>query len=221
MELDTYTFGMYPLSAMFDLERTIAKDYLLSASPWEVLANLGQTILRLGPTLGDDYREIAPTVWAHLSAHIAPDAVLTGPAILGQDATLRPHAYLRGSVLVGDRAMVGHGCEVKNSILFSEAAAAHFNYVGDSILGYRAHLGAGAILSNVRSNRAHVTLFLTPNGVQTSLSKLGALVGDMAEIGCGSVLNPGTVVGEKAVIYPLRCVKGHIPAGCLWRDSNA
>ena len=207
-------------AGLWDAGHCLLDAYWADHTPWEALAGLGQAILLLGRTLGHDYHCPAPQVWVHCKAHVSPDARLAGPCVVCEGATVRPQAYVRGAVLVGRGAMVGHCTEVKNSVLFDMAQAPHFNYVGDSILGYRAHLGAGAILSNVRGDKAPVRLHLAAGTLPTPLCKLGSLVGDDAEIGCNAVLNPGCVVGHGARIYPLVGVRGHVPAGAIVTTGN-
>lgn len=185
---------------------------LATQSPWAFLQTLAQLLKELGNTLDADYREIRPQVWVHRTAEIAPDAVILPPAVIAPHAVLRSAAYLRGSVYIAERALVGHCTEIKNSVLMQGAAAPHFNYVGDSILGAGAHLGAGVVLSNLRHDKAHVRVCWQTTVFDTDNRKLGALLGDKAEVGCNAVLNPGTVLSAGAVIHPLQSVTGFVAA---------
>lgn len=197
---------------LYDLEHTLAAGYLRGFEyPWEALGGIGELIRDLGPHLGEDYVEAAPAVWVHRRARIAPGAALAGPCIIGAETQVRQGALIRGNVLVGDGCVVGNSTEVKNSILFDGVQVPHFNYVGDSILGYRVHFGAGVIASNLRSDRRAVVIRSGTRKMETGLGKCGAMVGDFAEVGCNSVLNPGTVLGRKSRIYPLSSVCCTVP----------
>ncbi len=211
---------MYATENLFDLSQTIAGDYLAGFQyPHEALAGIGELILSRIPTLGEDYLAPAEDVRIHKSATVAPTASITGPCIIGKDTELRPGAFIRGNALIGENCVVGNSTEVKNAILFNGVQVPHFNYIGDSILGYKAHFGAGSITSNVRSDKQPVTIH-TPEKIHTGRKKVGAMVGDFAEIGCNAVLNPGTVVGRNAMVYPTACVRGVIPANYIWRLNN-
>ena len=189
--------------------------------PWEALAGLKAFIRGLGQSLDKrEYGEIAHEVWAHRSATIAPSACIIAPCIIGAETEIRQGAFLRGGVLLGKNCVVGNSTELKNSILFDGAKAPHFNYVGDSILGFNAHLGAGAITSNVKSDKSFITIKSEAEALQTNLKKVGAFVGDFAEIGCNSVLNPGTVIGKNATVYPLSSVRGTIPHHTIYKKEK-
>lgn len=197
--------------SLLDLSHTKADGFLLSFSrPWEAVGAIGALICRLGEALDGEYDLVSPKVWVHRSALVAPTAYLGAPCIIGARTQVRHGAFVRGGALVGDDCVIGNSTELKNVILFDGVQAPHFNYAGDSILGYRAHLGAGAVLSNVRCDRAAVCVQTDGGRIHTGMKKLGAIVGDFAEIGCNSVLNPGTVIGRNAVIYPLTAVRGTV-----------
>lgn len=213
---------MYTTTQLFDLDKTQAKEYLLQfVYPWQALRGLKEFILQVGAKLDKtEYKEIAPQVWVHQSAQIAPTATFNAPCIVGAETQIRHCAYIRGSVLIGKNCTVGNSVEVKNAILFDGVQVPHFNYVGDSILGYKAHLGAGAITSNVKSDKTPVVVKRGDKEMQTGLKKLGALLGDYVEVGCNSVLNPGTVVGKNSRIYPLSCVRGTVEEGCIYKAQG-
>lgn len=201
---------------LFSLEHTLAKEKLAELEyPWEALDSLGAWIAQLGDTL-KDYREVQPLVWVHPTVKVAASALLVGPCIIGPETELRHGAFIRGNVLVGAGCVVGNSTELKNAILFDRAQVPHFNYVGDSILGYKAHLGAGAICSNVRGDKGLVTVGRIPTGRK----KLGAMVADGAEVGCHAVLNPGTVIGRNTRVYPVSSVRGIVPANCIYKNDG-
>ena len=206
---------------LYDLKCSIAGEYLSGFEyPWEALKGIKDLILTLGPTLGEEYTETAPTVWVHRTAKIFPSAYLGAPCIIGPDTEVRHCAFIRGCALVGAGCVVGNSVELKNVILFDGVQVPHYNYVGDSILGFKSHMGAGSLTSNVKSDK---TLVVVKNGaetVETGLKKFGAMVGDHVEVGCNSVLNPGTVVGRNSNIYPLSCVRGVVPANSIWKTGG-
>ncbi|MDD4112127.1 MAG: UDP-N-acetylglucosamine pyrophosphorylase [Herbinix sp.] len=204
---------------LLDLNETIACDILGSCTyPWEVLPQIGKEILRIGSTLSEeDYDKVGEDVWIAKSARVALSASISGPTIIDKNAEVRHGAYIRGNAIVGKGAVVGNSTEVKNSILFNKAQVPHFNYVGDSVLGYRSHMGAGCITSNVKSDKTLVKVRFGEDRIETGLKKFGAILGDNVEVGCNSVLNPGTVVGRNANIYPLSMVRGVIPAGSIYK----
>lgn len=208
---------------LYDLEQTKAKEYLSRFTyPWEALAGIKTYILELSKTLGDDYLEIAPEVWVHKTAKIAPTAYLGAPCIIGANTEVRHCAFIRGSALVGENCVVGNSVELKNVILFNNVQTPHYNYVGDSILGYRSHMGAGSITSNVKSDKTLVSV-KSANGeekIETGLKKMGAMLGDFVEVGCNSVLNPGTVIGRNSNVYPLSCVRGVVPANSIVKTGG-
>lgn len=204
---------------LFNLERTAARDYLEKFRyPWDALVGLKSYIIRLGATLdGSEYDEISPGVWAHKSAKIAKSAQICAPCIIGENTEVRHCAFIRGSVLIGKNCVVGNSTELKNSILFDGVQVPHFNYIGDSILGFCAHFGAGAITSNIRFDKSPISV----GGIDTGLRKLGAIVGDRVEIGCNSVLNAGTVIGANTAIYPLSFVRGVIESDSIFKRGEA
>ena len=207
---------------LFALEETIAAALFDGCVyPWEVLPRIKEYILQLGPTLDPaEYELIGENVWAARSAKIAPTASISGPAIIDGEAEVRHCAFIRGSVIVGKGAVVGNSTELKNAVLFNKVQVPHYNYVGDSVLGYKAHMGAGSILSNVRSDKKPVVVKDGDTCYTTGIRKFGAILGDEVEIGCGSVLNPGTVVGPHSNIYPLSCVRECVPAGSIYKKRG-
>ena len=210
---------MYQVTDLFDLTHTLAQPLLAQCRyPWEALEGIGDFIRALGPTLPkEDYDNPAPAVWIARSAKVAPTASITGPCIIGPEAEVRHCAFIRGSALVGAGAVVGNSTELKNVILFDKVQVPHYNYVGDSILGYKAHMGAGASTSNVKSDKQLVVVRDGTEEIATNRKKVGAMVGDEVEVGCGSVLNPGTVIGRGSNIYPLSSVRGTVPAGSIYK----
>ena len=206
---------------LYDLKCSIAGEYLSGFEyPWEALKGIQDLILTLGPTLGEEYTETAPTVWVHRTAKIFPSAYLGAPCIIGPDTEVRHCAFIRGSALVGAGCVVGNSVELKNVILFDGVQVPHYNYVGDSILGHMAHMGAGSVTSNVKSDK---TLVVVKNGgekIETGLKKFGAMLGDFVEVGCNSVLNPGTVIGRHSNVYPTSCVRGMIPERYIWKNNG-
>ena len=211
---------MYTIEQLYDLSHTLAAEYLRSFTyPWEALKGIKELILTLGPTLDSEYDEISPQVWVHKSAKIAPTAYLGSPCIIGAETEVRHCAFIRGSALVGNNCVVGNSVELKNVILFDKVQVPHFNYVGDSILGYKAHMGAGAVTSNVKSDRSLVVIHSDPE-IPTGIKKVGAMLGDNVEVGCNSVLNPGTLVGRNSSIYPLSCVRGIVPEDSIYKAQG-
>ena len=197
---------------LYDLNHTIAADYLAQYEyPWQALKGIKDLILTLGSRLGEDYTEVSPTVWVHKTATVFPSAYLGAPCIIGANTEVRHCAFIRGSALVGEGCVVGNSVELKNVILFDGVQVPHYNYVGDSILGYKSHMGAGSVTSNVKSDKTPVSVKSKAAKLDTGLKKFGAMVGDFVEVGCNSVLNPGTVVGRDSNIYPTSCVRGVVP----------
>ena len=210
------------ISALFDLTHTLAAPLLSRFTyPWEVLAHISTFLQELGATLSpDEYDQPRPGVWIHRTAAVAPGASIAAPCIICAHAEIRHCAFIRGNALVGKNAVVGNSTELKNVILFDNVEVPHYNYVGDSILGYKAHMGAGSITSNIKSDRQPVVIHGPDGAIPTSMIKIGAMLGDHAEIGCGSVLNPGAIIGRNSSVYPLTSVRGHIPANCICKDAN-
>ena len=207
--------------ALYDLKHTKAEKYLAEFEyPWEALEGLKNFILTCGAALGSEYEEIRPQVWVHKTAKIAPTAYLGAPCIIGAETEVRHCAFIRGSALVGDGCVVGNSVELKNAVLFDCVQVPHFNYVGDSILGYRSHMGAGSVTSNVKSDKSLVEVRLGKEKIQTGLKKFGAMLGDFVEVGCNSVLNPGTVIGRHTNIYPLSAVRGYVPAASIYKKAD-
>ena len=207
---------------LYNLEETIAKSIFDGATyPWEVLPKIGAYILELGSTLSEDeYEKRGENVWIAKSAKVAPTAYINGPAIIGKDAEVRHCAFIRGNAIVGEGAVVGNSTELKNVILFNKVQVPHYNYVGDSVLGYKAHMGAGSITSNVKSDKKLVVVKAGEERMETGLKKFGAMLGDEVEVGCGTVLNPGSVVGSHTNIYPLSSVRGYVPAGSIYKRQS-
>ena len=210
------------ISNLYNLDETIAKDLFEGATyPWEVLPKISAFILQLGSTLSEEeYEKIGEDVWIARSATVAPTAYIHGPAIIGKNAEVRHCAFIRGNAIVGEGAVVGNSTELKNVVLFNKVQVPHYNYVGDSILGYKAHMGAGSITSNVKSDKKLVVVKDGRERIETGLKKFGAMLGDEVEVGCGSVLNPGTVVGRHSSIYPLSSVREVVPADSIYKKRG-
>lgn len=210
------------ISALYDLTHTIAADYLKGFTyPWEALDGIKSLILAIGPTLNpEEYDNVSEGVWVAKSAKVAPTAYLGAPCIIGQNTEVRHCAFVRGSALVGDNCVVGNSVELKNVILFDNVQTPHYNYVGDSILGYKSHMGAGSITSNVKSDKQLVVVKNGEERIPTGRKKFGAMLGDRVEVGCNSVLNPGTVIGRDSNIYPTSCVRGVVPEKAIWKNSG-
>ena len=207
---------------MYDLNETIAKEYMETAEyPWELLDGLSDYIKRLGATLDPEkYEKRGEDVWVAKNAKVAPTAFLGSPLIIDEEAEVRHCAFIRGSAIVGKGAVVGNSTELKNCILFDNVQVPHYNYVGDSILGYKSHMGAGSITSNVKSDKKLVIVKNGKEQIETGLKKFGAMLGDEVEVGCGSVLNPGTVVGKHTNIYPLSSIRGVVPEHSIYKNQN-
>ena len=211
---------MLTISNLYDLSHTIAHAYLGQFTyPWEALPGIKEEIIRLGQTLGDDYEEVQPQVWVHKTAKVFSSAYLGAPCIIGPETEVRHCAFIRGAALVGAGCVVGNSVELKNVILFDKVQVPHYNYVGDSILGYKSHMGAGSITSNVKSDKTLVVIHTQPE-IPTGIKKVGALLGDYVEVGCNSVLNPGTVVGRNSSIYPVSCVRGVVPENSIYKTGG-
>ena len=207
---------------LYTLEETIAKDLFEGVTyPWEVLPKISEFIVKLGNTLSEDeYEKRGENVWVAKSATVYPTAFINGPAIIGKDAEVRHCAFIRGNAIVGEGAVVGNSTELKNVILFNKVQVPHYNYVGDSILGYKSHMGAGSITSNVKSDKKLVVVKTPEGNIETGMKKFGAMVGDNVEVGCGSILNPGSVIGNNTNIYPLSSVRGFVPANSIYKKQG-
>ena len=207
---------------LYNLEQTIAKDIFEGVTyPWEVLPKIEEFIISLGKTLDkNEYEEKGENIWIAKSAEVAPTAYIAGPAIIGKNAEIRHCAFIRGKAIVGEGAVVGNSTELKNVILFNKVQVPHYNYVGDSILGYKSHMGAGSITSNVKSDKKLVIVKNGKEQIETGLKKFGAMLGDEVEVGCGSVLNPGTVIGKHTNIYPLSSIRGVVPEHSIYKNKN-
>lgn len=210
------------IAELFDLHETIAAALFDGVTyPWEALPKIHEFILETGEKLPEDiYDRRGDDIWVAKSAKIAPSASLNGPLIIDEDAEIRHCAFIRGNAIVGKGAVVGNSTELKNVVLFNKVQVPHYNYVGDSILGYKAHMGAGSITSNVKSDKTPVVVKDGELSYETGLKKMGAMLGDHVEVGCNSVLNPGTVVGRKTNIYPTSCVRGVVPAGHIYKNRE-
>ena len=207
---------MYTITDLYDLDHTLAADYLKGFTyPWEALKGIKELILKLGPTLGEDYEEVSPTVWVHKTATVFPTAYLGAPCIIGPNTEVRHGAFIRGTALVGADCVVGNSVELKNVILFDHVQTPHYNYVGDSILG-----GAGSITSNVKADKKLVVVHNGTEQIETGIKKFGAMLGDHVEVGCNAVMNPGTVIGRNSNVYPTSCVRGVVPADSIYKNSG-
>ena len=213
---------MYKISDLYDLEYTLAKDYLNNFTyPWEALSGIKDYILELGKTLDpNEYEQRDEGVWVHKTAKVFSTAFLGAPCIIGPNTEVRHCAFIRGSALVGADCVVGNSVELKNVILFDHVQTPHYNYVGDSILGYFSHMGAGSITSNVKSDKKYVIVRDGSEKVETGIKKFGSMIGDYVEVGCNAVCNPGTVIGRHSNVYPTSCVRGVVPADSIWKDNG-
>lgn len=212
---------MYTIQDLYDLDKTLAKDYLSQYTyPWEALAHIKDFIRELGPALPKEYVEVSDYVWVHKTATVAPTAYLGENCIIGPETEVRHCAFIRGNALVGKHCVVGNSVELKNVILFDNVQTPHYNYVGDSILGYKSHMGAGSITSNVKSDKTLVVVKGGGEKIETGLKKFGAMLGDYVEVGCNSVLCPGSVIGRNTNIYPLSRVRGQIESNSIFKNEN-
>ena len=213
---------MYTINDLYDLDHTLAADYLRQFTyPWEALKGIKEMILELGKGLDPaEYTEVSEHVWVHKTAKVFPSAYLGAPCIIGPNTEVRHCAFVRGSALVGADCVVGNSVELKNVILFDHVQTPHYNYVGDSILGYYSHMGAGSITSNVKSDKKLVVVHAADEQMETGLKKFGAMLGDHVEVGCNSVLNPGTVIGRNCNVYPTSCVRVVIPEGSIFKNNG-
>ncbi len=207
---------------LYDLTKTIAADVFEEKEyPWEVLPEIGAFIIKLGESLDPEkYEKRGENIWVAKSAKVFESAYLNGPLIIDEEAEVRHCAFIRGNAIVGKNCVVGNSTELKNVILFDNVQVPHYNYVGDSILGYKSHMGAGSITSNVKADKKNVVIHCGEENMETGLRKIGAMLGDWADIGCNSVLNPGTIVGRNSQIYPVSCVRGVVPADSIYKDKD-
>jgi len=212
----------YTIANLFDLNETIAADLFKGVQyPWEVLPKISEFIVQLGQTLpADRFEKRGENIWVAKSAHIFDSAYIAGPCIIDEDAELRQCAFIRGNAIVGKGCVVGNSCELKNVVLFNKCEVPHYNYVGDSVLGFHAHMGAGSITSNIKSDRTNVVIHEGSENMPTGLRKMGAMLGDWTEIGCNSVLNPGSIIGRHTNVYPLSMVRGCVPAEHIFKDKD-
>lgn len=210
------------ISNLYDLEQTIAKDLFEGATyPWEVLGRISDFIRELGPKLDTDrFEQRGEDIWVAKSANVAPTAFLNGPLIIDEEAEIRHCAFVRGSAIVGRGCVIGNSTELKNVVIFNSVQVPHYNYVGDSVLGYKSHMGAGSITSNIKSEKTLVAVKDGTEKIETGLKKIGAMLGDYVEVGCNSVLNPGTVIGRGSNIYPLSSVRGVVPANSIYKNRS-
>lgn len=206
---------------LFDLNNTICKNLLANSKfPWDVLSFINDEIKRLGSNLSDEFVDLGDNRWIHKSVDVSKTTVIEGNCIIDEGCVLRPSSYIRGNVIIGKNVVIGNSTEIKNSIVFNEAELPHYNYVGDSIIGYKAHLGASAICSNLRSDRENIVIKNEKEIINTSLRKIGAIVGDYVEVGCNSVLCPGSVIGRNSMIYPLSLVRGVIDSNSIYKNNS-
>lgn len=210
------------IKKLFNLNETAAKEYLEGFTyPWEALKGISDFIIKLGKTLSpDEYDNPSENVWIHKTAKVFPTAYIGAPCIIGANTEVRHCAFIRGSALVGENCVVGNSVELKNVILFNNVQTPHYNYVGDSILGYKSHMGAGSITSNVKSDKTNVVIKSADGQIETGIKKIGAMLGDNVEVGCNSVLNPGTIVCRNSNIYPTSCVRGVVPEHSIWKVNG-
>lgn len=210
------------INNLYNTEETIAKELFSTARyPWELLPQISGFIIELGNSLpADKYEKKGGNIWIAKSATVYPSALINGPCIIDEEAEIRHGAFIRGNAIVGKGAVVGNSTELKNVILFNKVQVPHYNYVGDSILGFKAHMGAGSVTSNVKSDKTLVTVKGKTEKIETGLKKFGAMLGDLVEVGCNSVLNPGTVIGRETNIYPTSCVRGFIPQGSIFKNQD-
>ncbi len=206
---------------LFKTDNSIAINFIRKYEyPFMILPHIKECIIELGKTLSDDYELKGENIWIHKSAKVAVSANITGPCIIDEGAEIRPCAFVRGSAIIGKNCVFGNSCEIKNSIIFDNSQVPHFNYVGDSILGYHTHIAAGCIISNLKIDGKNVIIKNKDDLIETNLRKVGAFLGDYAEVGCNSVLNPGTIIGSHTIVYPLTSVRGVIPEGCIVKSMD-
>jgi len=210
------------IASLFDLSHTLAKEYLQNYTyPWEALSGISDLVISLGSALSaEEFDHPMENVWIAKDAVVFPSAYIAGPCIIGHKTEVRHCAFIRGSALIGDNCVIGNSTEVKNAILFDNVQVPHFNYVGDSVLGYKSHMGAGAVTSNVKSDKALIVVHNEGTDIPTNRRKMGAMLGDFVEVGCNSVLNPGTVIGRNSNVYPTSCVRGVVPENAIWKNDG-
>lgn len=220
--MNNETVKQVTIKELYDLTETAAKPLLESVTyPWEALPKIKDFIIELGNSLDpEEYEKRGENIWIHTSATVFDSAYIAGPCIIGKDTEVRQCAFIRGSALVGDNCVVGNSTELKNVIIFNNVQVPHYNYVGDSILGFHSHMGAGSITSNVKSDKTLVHVKGADFDIATGMKKFGAMLGDYVEVGCNSVLNPGTVIGSHSNIYPLSRVRGYVPSNSIYKDRN-
>lgn len=220
--MNNETVKQVTIKELYDLTETAAKPLLESVTyPWEALPKIKDFIIELGNSLDpEEYEKRGENIWIHKSATVFDSAYIAGPCIIGKDTEVRQCAFIRGSALVGDNCVVGNSTELKNVIIFNNVQVPHYNYVGDSILGFHSHMGAGSITSNVKSDKTLVHVKGADFDIATGMKKFGAMLGDYVEVGCNSVLNPGTVIGAHSNIYPLSRVRGYVPSNSIYKDQN-
>ena len=210
------------IEELYSLDETIAAElFREKIYPWDVLPDIADFIVKLGEKLpADKYEKRGENIWIAKSATVFPSVYIKGPCIIDEDAEVRQCAFIRGKAIIGKGCVVGNSTELKNAVLFNKVQVPHYNYVGDSVLGFRSHMGAGSITSNVKSDKTLVVVKSADGNIETGLKKMGAMLGDHVEVGCNSVLNPGTVIGKNTNVYPLSCVRGYIPADSIFKDKD-
>ena len=213
---------MYKTEDLLDLNYTITKNYFKNYEyPWEIIPEIKNIVLEIGKNLDkNQYKEIKNNVWVHISASIDENVQIIGPAIIDENSSIKYCAYIRENVIIGKDCVIGNSCEIKNAIIFDETQVPHFNYVGDSVMGYKSHMGAGAIISNLKSDQSNIIVKTEEEKIETNLRKFGAIIGDFVEVGCNSVLNPGTIIGRKTTIYPLSRVRGLVKEKCIYKEED-
>ena len=213
---------MYKTQNLLDLKHTITAEYLIKYEyPWEIISEIKNIILEIGSNLDkNNYKEIKENVWVHSSVLIDDNVQIIGPAIIGENSQIKHCAYIRENVIIGNDCVIGNSCEIKNSIIFDNTQVPHFNYVGDSVMGYKSHMGAGAIISNLKSDHSNVVIRNKQETIDTGLKKFGAIIGNNVEVGCNSVLNPGTIIGTNSTIYPLSRVRGLVPENSIYKEED-
>lgn len=213
---------MYKTEDLLDLNYTITKNYFKNYEyPWEIIPEIKNIVLEIGKDLDkNQYKEIKNNVWVHISASIDENVQIIGPAIIDENSSIKHCAYIRENVIIGKACVIGNSCEIKNAIIFDETQVPHFNYVGDSVMGYKSHMGAGAIISNLKSDQSNIIVKTEEEKIETNLRKFGAIIGDFVEVGCNSVLNPGTIIGRKTTIYPLSRVRGLVKENCIYKEED-